>query len=156
MPLSVPVTALVCRPGQSPVVETVVDRLEEWQRLVRADGETRGYIQIVHLFDGVVMICNEDGRATCKPNRVVPGLAPNINEDLFDLIIKPDNAAAPGTIGFHEVYGTFALVRDNGDGYHGSLSQEDIDRWVAVLELVERTTRAGAGPGRRGDSSSRS
>jgi hypothetical protein len=138
------VTALICRPGQSPVVETVSDRFEEWQRLVKDVGQSRGFVQIVPLYGGIYMICNEDGKRLCPFNRRVPGLAPDIDESEYDLIVKPDHAAAPGTIGTHEVYGTFALVRDGHQEKRASLTQDDIERWMAALEWVEKNVSSSA------------
>ena len=134
------IKALVCRPGKDPAVEELEDQFELWQKLVRGDGQRLGHIEIVHLHNGVFMICNEDGRMSCNFNREVPGIAPEVNESAFSYVAKPKDAAAPGTVGVHRVYGTFALVRKKPSGRGGlgilSLSDEDVERWTGALKWM--------------------
>jgi hypothetical protein len=54
---------IYCEVGSSPRVITVKDNLLAFQKLVG------GYIEMIRLTDGIVLICNEDGKSLgLKPN----------------------------------------------------------------------------------------
>jgi hypothetical protein len=131
------IRVLVCRVGKQPVVETVVNALKTWQSLVKGPNESSGTIDIVYLYAGVEMIVNDNGRYECVFNRKVPGRAPSIPPDAT-FVIRPPNAAPPGALGYHEVYGDFVLSRTDEDGYQASLTDKDIEMWMRVLRLDEK------------------
>lgn len=78
------ISALVYRVLESPRVEEIEGNLESMQRLVG------GYIEELSLGDGLVLICNEDGRSNNPPNR--------------------------HALGFGRIYGNFFVCRFDGDG----------------------------------------
>lgn len=122
------VKAIVCRVGETPKVEQLEDTLPAWQKLVD------GYIEIVHLDDGVYIVCNDEGRFTQPFNRLVPGRAANIDEKTFDVIVGPKDRPPPGEFGMHEMFGTFAIVRTNWDnGEFCSLVDRDVTMWLPAL-----------------------
>lgn len=62
------IQVLVVRVGQPSVVETMGTSLEAQQKLVG------GYIEGVQLGDGILMICNEEGKLQgLPPNFLLPG-----------------------------------------------------------------------------------
>jgi len=69
----------------------------------------------------------------------VPGMAPVPREDVIPIMVPPD-AAAPGTMGVHRVYGTFALARRSSGGAGGlgvlSLNEKDVERWSGALKWM--------------------
>lgn len=123
------IRAIVCKASGNELttIQEIGVELRELQRLVD------GYIQLVYLGDGVVLICNEDGKATKPFHCVVPGRAPMIDESLVDFIIKPADSAPPGEMGVHRIYGDFALVREDDEGELQSLTDADVAHYMAIL-----------------------
>lgn len=95
------IEVLVVRVGEPAVVESHPNSLEAQQKLVG------GYIEGVQLGDGVMMICNEEGKLT--------GLAPNF--------------ALPGDI----VVGDVFFCRVDNEGECASLTATDVKRIRAKL-----------------------
>jgi hypothetical protein len=50
------VRIIVVEPGKAPQIQEVVDQLETYQQLVD------GYIEVVPMSDGTVLVCNEEGK----------------------------------------------------------------------------------------------
>lgn len=120
------IKALVCRVGEDPRVEECPEDLGAWQKLVD------GYIQVVHLDDGVLLVCNEEGQQRRLPfNGFVPGRAPKLPPE-FHAVGLPADAPDPGEFGVHVLLGNFALVR-YGEGDYEPLVDRDVMMWLPVL-----------------------
>lgn len=105
------IKVLVCRVGQPPVVEEIVDSLEASQKIVG------GYIESWAMGGRLSLICNGEGRFIgLKPNRPV---------------------RADHWTGAEIVRGDFFLVSGDGDGGFASLSDAEIADWSKRLELVD-------------------
>lgn len=133
------VRVLVCRPGEAPTVETLVDDLRVWQDLVKGKDEEDSTISVIPICDGIEMICNDNGWYICEFNRRVPAVAGGIPKDV-DFVFRLGNngrpLAKPSDVGFFEVYGTFALMRSGGDS-QASLTDEDITVWTLILRAAQ-------------------
>lgn len=134
------VRVLVCRPGKQPAVEMITDTLETWQSLVKSEGQDIGYVQEIPIDrNRISVVCNEDGQRLCPLNRVIPALAPQLPRDVNFVVDTTKGARpAPGTMGVHKLYGTFAVVRAGiaGRGYI-SLLDSDVAVWTALLQLTQ-------------------
>ncbi len=135
------IQVLVCRVGRPPQAEFVPNKFETWQRLVKGEHQSDAMVQFVHLLDGVELICNEDGRLVCPPNCLIPGMAPVFKEEDYSFIRRPVDAAAPGTMGAHETFGTIALGRSTGNHKFVSLADDEIRRWTDAILLLNASSQ---------------
>lgn len=129
------IRVLACRVGEQPKIEEIENVLETLQAFVKGKDEDYGLISVVELVPGIMLVCNDNGMYECEFNREVPGLSPEMPKDA-EIIVRPKNAAAPGTIGVHKIFGNFFLCRVNRQsGDFASLKNLDIDPWTQALSL---------------------
>jgi hypothetical protein len=122
------IKAILCIVGEAPVVLDVPNTLDHWQELVG------GYVQQVHLDDGVHLLSNEDGLAQDLPfNGKVPGRAPRSPMEHVAFIVGPTNRPEPGQMGVHRLCGNFALVRVGLARDYESVTDVDVARWLPAL-----------------------
>jgi len=102
---------IVARVGQNPVVEEMEDSLDAMQDIVG------GYIERVRLGDTVDMWFNEEGRLKGLPmNRLVP-------DDYGNQ---------------WDICGNLFLASHNDEGDTTSLSNDDLKKWMSVVEQSPR------------------
>lgn len=90
-------TVIVCEPDRAPYKAEVEENLKSYQKLVG------GYIQLIKLKTGLLLICNEEGKLNNLP---------------FNMMIEG-----------HKVVGTFVLVRDKGAEFV-SVNEFDLKEWI--------------------------
>lgn len=114
------------RVGQPPVVKTVQNELNEFNKLVG------GHLECIDL-DGFDLICNEEGEIRDLPlNRIIPAQAPEVPEGI-EIIYMDDNLAEPGQMGEWRIKGDFFICRHDDDGDFASLQSEDIEKLIYKL-----------------------
>lgn len=96
---------VIVEPGKHPRMEMIKDTLEEKQRIVD------GYIEVLDLDDGAVLICNEVGK-------------------LIDL-------KANRKVGSDIIAGTFFIVGDDGSEKFVSLTDEQVDQYMKQFYEIE-------------------
>lgn len=95
------IRVIIVRPGEPPEETVVSNKLKTFQGIVG------GYIETMHLEDGVILVCNEEGKLKpLPPNTYVP--------ECSDVIA-----------------GTFFLTHYGGEGYFISLTDEQVTRNLA-------------------------
>jgi hypothetical protein len=121
------IKAIVCRVGEDARVEEMPVDFKQWQHFVR------GCVQEVHLDNGVLLLCNEDGKPMGLPfNGYVPGRAPVPPPDIP--VIHGVEGPPPGEFGAHRLRGNFALVRrGTGGNDYDPLTDLDVVMWLPVL-----------------------
>lgn len=105
------IKVVICERGEPARVDQVYNRLEELQQLVG------GYIEVMPLSDGVVLVCNEEGKIDgSKENRTLK--------------------MADGSV-LDTIFGTFFLCRTEGEEF---ASLEDADVKKLLRQFRDRTT----------------
>lgn len=87
------IKVIMCEVGKKPYIKEIPNELEEMQKLVG------GYIEVVSLINGLIVVCNEEGRLMNLP----------INNNL----------------GLN-IFGNFFIVRTNGEEF-ASIKDEDME-----------------------------
>lgn len=106
------IAVLLYKAGEAPRPNFIPNTLEAMQELVG------GYIETVTLEDGLVLVCNEEGR-------------------MNDL---PLNALVTTRYGRQSIYGDFFICRGEGDEFAGLRnSQEMVDAMDYVTERYNPT-----------------
>lgn len=97
------IRAMVVKPGVQPEVMEVHNSLDTFKGIVG------GYIEVVHIGEGVLLVCNEEGKILdLKPNR---------------------------RVGYDTICGDFVLVGYNGGSDFISLTDDQVDYCSKLFNL---------------------
>ena len=97
------ITVLMVKPGEHPMATTLKNDLDSLQKAVSIGADYQGLIEIIGIEDGVVVLCNEEGK--------LMGLGGNRR------------------VGNDIITGVFYVVAEDGQGNLTSLSQAAIEKY---------------------------
>ena len=108
------IRTLMVEPNKHPCIKVLENNLDSLQKAVSIGAEYQGYIEAVHLKDGVMLLCNEEAKLLkLQGNRMVNG----------DLIA-----------------GIFYLVSTDEEGNFASLTTEEIKEYAQEFWYPEYYT----------------
>ena len=110
------ITVLMVEPRKAPVVTSLVNDLDSLQKAVSIGAEDQGLIEIIGIEEGVLILCNEEGKLL--------GLEGNRR------------------IGRDIIAGVFYVVGETDDGDLDSLPQEKIQKYTERFREPEYYTQA--------------
>lgn len=110
------ITVLMVEPGKHPIVTTLKNDLDSLQKAVSIGADCQGLIEIFSIDDGVLVLCNEEGKLI--------GLEGNRR------------------IGNDIIVGTFYVVGEDGHGDLASLPEDLLQNYQRRFWEPEQYTQA--------------
>lgn len=132
------IRVLLCQVGQNPVSHEMETDMHELQKMVG------GYVERARLEPNVYLWRNEEGLLQKLPlNVLIPAVAPRLHYFAPDFIFYLDkDLASPGEPGVYHIHGDFLIAREDADGEFTSLTDQDIQRYTALISACREYTKA--------------
>lgn len=111
----------------------VAECTSPWDQIKDRIGRS-AIVEAVGLEDGVVVLCDEEAQFKDLPvNRQLPVRMPELPTDMEVINVTGADLLAPGEMGVHRIHGDFVLTRYAGEVDWNDLTQEDVDRYLPIL-----------------------